>query len=277
MSLSKYFKQSEAFKPEEIVKGASTSSESWSPSPAAEKKPFAAQKISEETLPQKPPLAPLNKNGNQQLNRNAPPQQEKAPDPEEQTSSTPATVDKTPGTTVAKPVDLSKYMLRVEAEGAIEEAYNKGREEGRLGVEHDFIDPTKMLLSASQQIDNIRETLMNNSARELQEFALVVAEKILRISLREQDQTLIATIEEALSKAVKSDEFTVYVNPDDYDFAVANAPSIVTGISGLNHLVIKKDTSVERGGAKLESDNCTIDATVASQLEIIREEVKKRL
>jgi hypothetical protein len=114
-------------------------------------------------------------------------------------------------------------------------------------------------------------------ASKLQEFALSIAERILRISVREQDSTIIATIEEALQRAVKSDEFTIFIHPEDYETVAENSTEIVAGLTGLNKIVIKKDITVERGGAKIESDNCTIDATIASQLDVIREEIKKNL
>lgn len=274
MSLSKYYEKSEAFKPEEIVKDAITTATSWKPVATNEKQPFTARNIAEKQAdikkPAKHPPLPEEKN-------------EPAETPPPAAAETTAAEDEIPPAAETAPpppptpIDLSQYMEIAEAEKAIEEAYQKGLAEGQLKVEQDFADATRMLISASQQIDNIRETLINNSAREMQEFALAIAEKIVRISLSEQDSSLIETIEEAIQRAVKSDEFTVYVNPEDYDSAVEKSPDIVNGISGLNNLVVKKDATIEKGGAKLESDNCTIDATIASQLEIIREEVKKRL
>ena len=80
-----------------------------------------------------------------------------------------------------------------------------------------------------------------------------------------------------MQRAVKSDEFTVYIHPEDYDTVAKNADEIISGLSGLNKVVIKKDNTLERGGTKIESDNCTIDATITSQLEVIREEIKKKL
>ena len=116
---------------------------------------------------------------------------------------------------------------------------------------------------------------MQNSNQELLDLSLTIAEKILRISLREQDHSIVATIEEALRRAVKSDEFTIHVHPDDYDTIVAKSPELVAGLSGLNNVVVRKDNTIERGGARIDSDNCTIDATIACQLEQIREEVKR--
>ena len=79
-----------------------------------------------------------------------------------------------------------------------------------------------------------------------------------------------------MRRAVKSDEFTIHIHPDDYDSLAAKSAEIVAGLSGLNNIVVRKDPTVERGGARIESDNCMIDATIASQFEAIREEMKNK-
>ncbi|EKD34208.1 MAG: hypothetical protein ACD_75C02428G0001 [uncultured bacterium] len=176
---------------------------------------------------------------------------------------------------------MSNYIELAAAERQIEEAYHhgfeKGREEGHGKAEQDFGAAARALLLACRQLDTLRETIIGNSSREILDFTLAIAERIVRISVQEQDATIVATIEEALRRAVKSDEFSIFIHPDDYAAVSAKAGEIVAVISGLNNIVLRKDKTVERGGAKIESDNCTIDATVAGQFDMIREEIKKKL
>lgn len=171
-------------------------------------------------------------------------------------------------------VDLSNYIERAAAEEQQKAAYQKGLEEGAKKTEQDFDSAAKSLLIASQQLDTIRETLITNSVGEIQEFIFAIADKIIRSSVVEQDGTIIATVEEALQRAVKSDEFYVYIHPEDYAVVTASANDLITGVSGLHNIVIKEDATIERGGAKIESENCTIDATISSQFEMIREAIK---
>lgn len=173
-----------------------------------------------------------------------------------------------------KSVDLSNYIDRAEAEKKITESYRKGLVEGHKKAEQDFGAAARALLLACQQLDTLRATIISNSSQELLDFSLSVAERVLRFSVKEQDHTIVATIEEALRRAVKSDEFTINIHPDDYDTLTAKSADIIAGLSGLNNIVIRRDHSVERGGALIESDNCIVDATITSQLEVIREELK---
>ncbi len=175
-----------------------------------------------------------------------------------------------------KSVDLSDYIDRAEAEKKVIESYRNGLAEGYEKAEEDFGAAARALLLACQQLDTLRSTIISNSSKEFLDFSFALAERLLRISVQEQDHTIVATIEEALRRAVKSDEFTINIHPDDYDTLAAKSAEIVAGLSGLNNIVLRRDSTIERGGARIDSDNCTIDATITSQLEMIREELKNK-
>lgn len=264
MSLSKYYKDSSLFQPEGLIKREDRTPAGWQPSIPTERHPFQSQPPPAASGPKEPPLpVSVTENGS----------------PQEVPAKTQQAVkeDKQPEVPPIPEIDLSKYLEIAVADKKIEEAYQKGLTTEKTKVEQDFEAATKALLNICQQLDTIRDTIISNSSSEIHESVLAIAERVLRISVREQNRTIVATIEEALQRAVKSDEFSVYIHPDDYDTVAENAAEIIAGISGLNKIVIKKDITVERGGAKIESDNCTIDATIASQFDIIREEIKKNL
>lgn len=272
MSLSKYYKNSTSFQPEDLVKREVQPPSGWQSLPTKEGLPFQAQPrpvvADPKDLAQNPPIkatvpgdnsTTLPKTAVQKENQPASPAPPQFPVPPKQE------------------IDLTNYLELAVAEKKIDQAYQRGIKAEKDKIDQDFQAATKALLSTCQQLDTIRETIISNSGEEIQQFVLAIAEKILRISVREQDSTIIATIEEALQRAVKSEEFTLYVHPEDYDTVTKNSPEIVAGLTGLNKIVIKRDKSIDRGGAKIESDNCTIDATIASQFEVIREEIQKNL
>ncbi|MFH0781286.1 MAG: FliH/SctL family protein [Pseudomonadota bacterium] len=271
MSLSRYFKNTPSFKAEDLVKHADKISPYWTPDPRRNERPFETQQISSPATPQNTSLKqevrhPEHKSienrendRNEQLSSNAPP-----------TSSS----DMVPPQ--EELVDLSDYIDRSEAEKQATESYRKGLKEGHEKAEQDFGAAVRALLLACQQLDTLRATIISNSSKELIDFSFAIAERLLRISVQEQDHTIVATIEEALRRAVKSDEFTINIHPDDYDTLAAKSSEIIAGLSGLNNIVIKRDSTIERGGARIDSDNCTIDATITSQLEMIREELKEK-
>ncbi len=261
MSLSKYYKSSNSFQPEEIIKKTPVVQPGWQALQENEQRAFTSQ--------QKPGRVDVEPNTDQI----------QEPGEISTHTDTPANTENNSDTTpVLNKDDLPEKQVEVmplgEAEEKIETAYSLGVKDGIEKAENDFGAASRSLLSACQQLETLRETLITNSGAELQEFALTIAERIIRNSLGEQKKTIIATIEEALQRAVKSDEFYIYINPDDYATVIEKSDDFIAGVSGLNNVVIKKDSTIETGGAKIESENCTIDATVASQFEMIRDAIQ---
>ena len=272
MSLSRYFKNAPSFHPEDLVKQEDKTIPGWAPDPRKDQRPFQTQPV--------PPPAKTQTTlaGNESVLRQHPPRESPVTGYTSPVNPTPLDSAKD-NTTVSPPqesVDLSNYLHRLEAEKQVNEAYQRGLKAGMDKAEEDFGRAAKALLLACQQLDTLRATIIGNSSEELLEFSLAIADRILRLSVREQDHTIVATIEEALRRAVKSDEFTILLHPDDYDTLIGKSAEIVAGLSGLNNIVVRKDQSIERGGAYIESDNCTVDATIASQFEMLREEVKNK-
>ena len=162
----------------------------------------------------------------------------------------------------------------IDIDAVAEENFNKGVQAGIDRLESDYGATIRTLQSACEQLDILRDTILENSMGELKELVLLLAEKIIRHSLANQKETISMTVEEAIRKAVKSDEFNIIVNPDDLDVIKNRSRDFITSISGLENIVFHADPSVEQGGCIIESSNCTVDATLASQLEILSDYVK---
>jgi flagellar assembly protein FliH len=150
-------------------------------------------------------------------------------------------------------------------------AFGEGVLEGRRQADKDFGSCAQTLLSACNQLTNLHETILRNNLDEMHSLVMEIAEKIIRHSLHDQSETILATIEDAIHLAVKSEEFQIRVNPEDLEVIKQKKNEIIEEISGLDNIVLKADRSVERGGCLLESVNCTVDATITSQLQVIKE------
>ena len=61
------------------------------------------------------------------------------------------------------------------------------------------------------------------------------------------------------------------VHPDDLAVAEAKAPELIAAVRGLERIVFKTDPTLTRGGCLLESATCSVDATVETQLDSLRE------
>ncbi len=165
----------------------------------------------------------------------------------------------------------------VDIDGIAEEFYNKGMQDCLQNLEDDLGSSIKAVVTISEEMNQIRETILNNSMVEMQNLVFAIAEKIIRQSVNEQDETIQKTVEEAIRSAVKSDEFVIQVNPDDFEIIQSKSPDLINSLSGLENLVVKADPRIERGGCKVESSNCTVDATIDIQLEIIKDKIRDNI
>ncbi len=276
MSLSKVFKGKGSFQPTELVARRQADAPNWQAQPVAERdrqQPPASKTEQVPTPPEPvgghPPVAPEDVPATD----NMPPKDAGAP-ADEQASE----VGEQPVVPAEPPPDLEAIRAAAYDAGreqGLREGREEGRKQGRKDAEADFSTTLKSLQQVCEQLSSVRETILKNSRGELIELVFALAEKILRFSVREQDRTILATVEEALSQAVRSNEFIVYLHPDDLAVVREREPELITNLNGIDHLAIKSDSSVEQGGCRIESDTCTVDATIVSQLEIIHERLRE--
>lgn len=236
------------------------------PEPQQEQKTLNEFVPPDQSVPEPPPEQP---------EAIVPPTQQTKPEPPRPPISQPD-IPVNPEPAIPPTPPLPQGIPVEEVEQLVAESYDKGLQEGLEQAEEDFGTATKTVLNICQQLDSIRETILRNSVGEMQSLVLAIAEKIIRKSVEDQTDTVLRTVEDAIHKAVKSDELYVYVNPDDFDIVEKKSTELVTTLSGLNNLMIKRDPSIERGGCRVESDNCTVDATILSQLEIISDQLKQQ-
>ena len=283
MNLSKVYSTQETFEPEDIVRAKlkgpmifgtimadklrneEQQSNDFKPSPPAKKIEDEENQDSSEKREQQTAAAPaMPENKNPALG-------------EAVAEPAPAQVKKAPVAPPPPPPPPPLPGVPVEeVEQMVAESYQRGLQEGMQQAEADFGSATKSLLLICQQLDTLRETILQNSVGEMRDLVLVIAEKIIRHSVQDQNSTIVETVEEAIHKAVRSDEFYIYVNPDDFETVASRSEELISGLNGLNNIVVKRDRSVERGGCRIESENCTVDATLASQLEIVGNHLKQR-
>lgn len=273
MNLSKYFKNSDSFQPESLVRQTGHEGKTPRRTPVfltSEHQPDVATAAP-------PPLSEQSDSGEGMRYLQADDSREPSSDRQGERGAVRKEAEPERAAEQRQDMDSgpADVMEMGVAEEKIAESYRQGLEDGLAKAEEDFGDALRALLSSCRQLETVRETLISNSKEELIEFALVIAERIVRGSVRDQDETIVAAIEEALQRAIKSEEFSIHLHPEDYQTVFSKRGELTAGVSGLKNIVIKQDSQIERGGARIESDNCIIDCTIGCQFDVIREELKK--
>lgn len=152
-----------------------------------------------------------------------------------------------------------------------EEAYNQGKADQAHLAELEFQQTLAAFAIACQKIDGQRKALLHQSRGDIINLIIAMVKKILGQELSTPRNVIAGTLQTALEQAIRSQEFHVTLHPDDLAFAEAKAPEIIGAISGLEHIVFKTDGTISRGGCLLESSACSVDATIETQVESVRD------
>lgn len=255
MSLSRFYKMSRKFQPDTIV---------GTGDPTCDVAVWGDSMVKEKLSPKSPAAEPEQLSEVQPVESQEEKRSKVPPSPPAETL--PEAIPEAEPETEPEQPDFNIGALR-------EESYALGVETGRKQAEEDFENGAQTLLCICQELDKLRETILQNSTGEMKQLVMDISEKIIRHSVKEQEETIVATIKDAIKLAVKSDVFQILVNTEDLKCLEKKRIDIIESISGLDNIVFQPDPSVERGGCKLESSCCTVDATLASQIKIIKDNV----
>lgn len=263
MSLSKFYKSTNAFQAKSVLEKSDTST----PEPVWEsivKEELPATELPEESVPDEP--MDISEPDTAEIGID--PSDEIIPDIEADQSS--------PG--FEEEIEAEEEKDRapepvIDVETIRENAFTSGITAGRQQAEEDFENSAQTLLSICNELDRLRETILQNSVGEMKEMVLAISEIIIRHSVTEQEDTIVATIKDSIQLAVKSDEFMIRINPLDLEAVESRKKELISSMSGLVNIVLKPDSTIERGGCALESTSCTVDASMASQLKVIYDSI----
>ncbi len=191
-------------------------------------------------------------------------------DPDEALLPEPAQAETPPAAAPAPPAAAEPAEV-VDLEALRVEAYNQGMADLSAQWETEFQQAMAAFADACQKIDRQRRALVEHSRGDIINLIISLTRTIVGEELATPRNVIAATVQRALEQAIDSEEYYVTLHPDDLALAEARAPELVAAVRGLERLVFKTDPSLTRGGCLLESALCSVDATVETQLDSLRE------
>ena len=154
-----------------------------------------------------------------------------------------------------------------ESENIKKSAFEEGY---RQGLEQAQADLDKFRKEFSQFM-NAKKDVFEFIAPDILEISVDIAKKIIKKELETDPQVLINTIVDVL-KAVSKNEpkVTIRVRPQAVQYIKDTIPNITYQYGIDSKINIVADPSVEDGGCVLQTNNGIVDASVDTQLEIIK-------
>ena len=144
-------------------------------------------------------------------------------------------------------------------------------EEGyRIGLEKAQSDMQAFRDNLSEFM-NARKDVFEYIAPDILEISVDIAKKIIKKELESDPQVLMNTIVEVLRTISKSEpKITIRVRPQSVQFIKDTIPNVTYQYGIESKINIVADPSIEDGGCVFQTNNGIVDASIDTQVEIIK-------
>ena len=157
----------------------------------------------------------------------------------------------------------------VARQKGIAEGEEKGYESGRLEVER----LTDRLHSIINKTIERRHDIIEESEAQLVQLVLQIAQKVIKVISEKQRDVVISNVLQALKKLKSKVDVVIRVNLADLQITTSHTKEFVDRIERVNSVSVMEDSTVDPGGAIIETDFGQIDARIMSQLRAIEEAI----
>ena len=101
-----------------------------------------------------------------------------------------------------------------------------------------------------------------------------VADKILPQHFTDVPQVILPLVRQAVLKVRDQSQIVIHVCPESYDMVLMAKAEFQSLLEGNSVLTVKSDESLANGDCVIETPNGTVDARLATQLELIKKSVQ---
>jgi len=148
-------------------------------------------------------------------------------------------------------------------QSAFEEGYRKGLEQSKADIDNFRANIVKFMGATKEVFEYI--------APDILEISIDIAKKIIKKEVESDPQVLINTITEVLKTISKNEQrIDIRVRPQNAQFIKDTLPTVTYQYGIEAKINIIADPSVEEGGCVFQTANGIVDASVDTQLEIIK-------
>jgi len=181
-----------------------------------------------------------------------------------------------------------KEEAETEAEKIIKEAeekrdavFSEAREEGyREGLEKGWqegkAEAERLVERLHKIIDALiekRKEIIDEAETQLIDLVLLISRKVIKVISENQKNVVINNIVQALRKLKSRGDVAIRVNLADLELATEHVKDFLKMAENVKSITVLEDSSVDKGGAVIETDFGQIDARISSQLHEIEEKI----
>ncbi len=163
------------------------------------------------------------------------------------------------------------------------EAYEQGKQDALQGnketektQQSELRQTIEAFTHACIEVENLHEEILEQSRGDMINLVIALSRKIIGREVATGRDVIANTLKKAIELAMKNNAYDIWLNPDDLATIEKMVPDLISSVQQLNHISLKTDQEILRGGCRLDSDTCTVDATIEAQLETAREFLEEK-
>lgn len=150
-------------------------------------------------------------------------------------------------------------------------ALEQVQQEQQVTIDEANAKAERTILSAQEEMKNC----MVLAEREIADLVMNVVEKVLPQHFIDAPQIILPLVRKALEKVSDQSGIIIRVSPDNYEFVLMARNEFQAMLSGNEPLQVQADASLGRGDCVVESLNGSVDARLATQMELIKKSIQE--
>lgn len=158
-----------------------------------------------------------------------------------------------------------------------EEGYKKGLEEGRAMGKEEYKHSIRKANSAKEEYEKMRNMLYRSCEQDMVRLAIDIARKIIDARMEEDENTYLKIAEKALSEVKGQKGIQLRCSSQDYPIAVANKDYLLSGLDGVDDIIIIEDMFLSRGSCIIDTEAGGIDGSIDTQMDKIKDAFKSMI
>ena len=151
--------------------------------------------------------------------------------------------------------------------------FDEGREKGFLEgrAEHERL-VQRLHVIINKAIDR-RNEIIEESEAQIVNLVVQIAKKVVKVISENQRNVVVNNVVQAVRKLKEKTDVIIRVNIEDLEMVTNHVQDIIDRVEREHHITVAEDSTVDPGGAIIETDFGEIDARIASQLQEIEDRI----
>ena len=168
-------------------------------------------------------------------------------------------------------------VLREEARKAgflagYDDGMNQAMEEGRQQIEKLAAEQITEVAGFLEQAAKERDQLLDDTREEMKDLAVAIAEKVIRVSLKNSSDILLRMVDAATDTHKRCEWAHIYVADCDLNGKAYTAPELAAALGHISSRIrVIPMADDESGTCIVELPDVILDASVSTQLDNIKE------